>query len=99
MAANPTIEAWIILAPDGQHGTVGRFAPPVEEKLAAMLFGLERAGFSGGWRATIDGPCHGRRSIRPAQVRPIGTPDAPWAETAEAFAIRRRDGRTAIGPA
>lgn len=98
MTANTGLEidAWIILAPDGRHVTIGRAAAPGEDDLADALTGLERLGFSGGWLATIGGSYYGRRPVRLAQVRPLGHPETTWTEAAEAFAVARRDGRTVI---
>jgi hypothetical protein len=80
---------WIILGEDGRHITVGRHSDPSSEELAQAEAGLVAQGLAG-WLAIMKGGYYQRRKPALMMVRPLCSPQRPFAEAVEAFEVVRR---------
>jgi hypothetical protein len=80
---------WIVLGEDGRHVTLGRHSDPTAAEIAGAEEALTAQGLHG-WLAVIEGAYWAKRGrVILLMVRPLGTPQSPFAEAAAAFETLR----------
>lgn len=86
----PRERRWIILAADGRHSTLGRYAPPDEEEVAKATSALASVGLAG-WYVILDGDYWARRApVVLTPLRPLAyAADADWPAAVAAFEAMR----------
>jgi len=79
---------WIVLGEDGRHVTMGRHSDPSPDEIAQAEAGLAAQGLAG-WLAVMEGAYYQRGKPSLMMVRPLCSPQLPFADAVDAFQAAR----------
>jgi hypothetical protein len=80
---------WIVLGEDGRHVTLGRHSDPSPDEIAQAEAGLAAQGLAG-WLAVMEGAYYQRGKPSLMMVRPLCSPERPFAKAVDAFQAARK---------
>ena len=91
LAAAARDPRWVLLAPSGDYGILGRRSEPGADDIERAGRALADAGVPGGWVAIMSSSEHADRAPEVMMVRAVGKPAGEFADAVAALLARRAE--------